>query len=211
MLLKEPDYVPAQYVDNTAYDAANTDRFTVNGTTLKMVDKNQVIHYHTNMAAMIQIGKWLDYLKEQGVYDNTRIIIVADHGRPLEQIDELILGYDIGIMRDVEFFYPLLMVKDLDARGSEASEEFMTNADVPTLAVEGLIDNPTNPFTGNMIDNHEKTAHEQYVILSEEFSVSAHGPNTFNPARWYSVKDNIWDKENWTYIDEITTVPSGAR
>jgi hypothetical protein len=34
------------------------------------------VHYHANMAAYILLGKWFSFLKENGVYDNTRIIIV---------------------------------------------------------------------------------------------------------------------------------------
>lgn len=40
------------------------------------------------MAAMLRLGEWFDYLREEGVYDNTRIILVSDHGYRLEQIEE---------------------------------------------------------------------------------------------------------------------------
>jgi phosphoesterase RecJ-like protein len=32
------------------------------------------------MAAALRLGEWFDWMKAEGVYDNTRIIIVADHG-----------------------------------------------------------------------------------------------------------------------------------
>ena len=35
--------------------------------------------------------EWFDYLKQEGLYDNTRIILVSDHGFGLEQIDELLI------------------------------------------------------------------------------------------------------------------------
>ena len=78
MLLSEPEYEPRDNVDNTVYDSENTERFTLNGRTLKMETDLQVIHYQSNMAAMIQLGNWFDYLRENGVYDNTRIIVVSD-------------------------------------------------------------------------------------------------------------------------------------
>jgi hypothetical protein len=37
-------------------------------------------HYHVNMAAFLLLAKWFDFLKEKGVYENTRIIIASDHG-----------------------------------------------------------------------------------------------------------------------------------
>ena len=55
-------------------------RYTVNGKTMDMTQTAQIIHYHVNMAAYIEHGNWFDYLRENGVYDNTRIILVSDHG-----------------------------------------------------------------------------------------------------------------------------------
>ena len=197
ILLQEPDYVPAQYVDNTKFQPYNQDR-VVEGRTLKMETGEQMIHYHANMATLLQLGKWFDYMRKNGVYDNTRIILVSDHGRESKQLDELILNDGLC----VSWFYPLLMVKDFNSEGFTTSEEFMTNGDVPALAVANLIDNPMNPFTGKTIDSSEKLAHDQYVIASREWDVNINNGNTFLPANWYSVHDNIWEKDNWRLIAE---------
>jgi len=202
VLLQEPNYTPEEYVDNTQYDAEHTDRFTVNGVTLDMSGQQQVVHYHTNMAAFIQLGKWFDHLREQGVYDNTKIIIVSDHGRPLMQFDELIYGTREEGYKNAELYYPLLLVKDFGSTEFTMSDEFMTNADVPTLATKDLIENPVNPFTGNPINDDEKTAHDQYIITSYDWDVLINNGNTFLPSKWVSVKDNLWDKEQWKFYDE---------
>lgn len=202
MLLQEPDYIPAQNVDNTAYDVEHADRFVIDGKELKVENAMQMIHYHANMAAMLQLGNWFDYLRENGVYDNTRIILVSDHGRALAHLEEFILDDGSDIMKDVELYYPLLMVKDFDSEEFSASDVFMTNADVPTLAMEDIILNPINPFTGKTINCDEKTAHEQFIIRPEEWQVDENNGNTFLPAGWASVKDNIWNKNNWTFYDE---------
>ena len=199
MLLQEPEYVPSEIVDNTVYDMENKERFTVNGRTLKMESNNQMIHYHANMAAILRVADWLDYLREIDVYDNTRIILVSDHGKGVRQLDELTFG---GGFMDVEYFYPLLMVKDFDSHGFTASNAFMTNADVPVIAVEGLIKNPVNPFTGMPLNSNEKTAHDQFVICSPVWDIAENNGNTFCPATWVCVKDNIWDKNNWEFYDE---------
>lgn len=207
MMLSEPDYLPAQNVDNTKYDRENESRFTVNGRKLIVENGSQMIHYQTNMAAMIQLGNWFDYMRENGVYDNTRIIIVADHGRALGQSEELILDDGSDTHRDMEFYFPLLLVKDFDSHGFTTSDEFMTSADVPTLAMQNLIDDPINPFTGKVIDNSEKYAHDQFVILSEDWNIAKNNGNTYLPSAWASVHDNIWDRNNWTFFDEKTTLP----
>ena len=45
---------------------------------MNMTTNEQVTHYQVNMAAFLKLGEWFDYLRENGVYDNTRIIIVSD-------------------------------------------------------------------------------------------------------------------------------------
>lgn len=201
MLVREPEYVPAEYVDNTKYDSENMDRFTIDGRAMRVEDYMQMAHYQANMAALLKLGEWFDFLRENHIYDNTKIIIVSDHGRHLGHFDELAMGGDDNL-KNVEMYYPLLLVKDFNSTEFTVSEEFMTTADVPTIAAKDLIDNPVNPFTGNIINNSEKTAHEQYIIMSDEYDINVNNGNTFLPARWARVKDDLWNKDNWEFYDE---------
>ena len=195
-ILQEPNYEPQMDVDNTPYYTDVEKRFTVDGHYLRMDNIYQVFHYQTNMCALIKIGEWMDYLKEQGVYDNTRIIIVADHGRLTDQMD---LFTNQGT--SMELFLPLMMVKDFDAKGFTVSEEFMTNADTPSLALEGLIENPTNPFTGNPLDAHEKYEGDPIIFYSEEFSVVYNNGSKFLPGDWYTLHNgDPYDIKNWEYL-----------
>ncbi|MCM1083291.1 MAG: membrane protein insertase YidC [Clostridium sp.] len=201
ILLQEPDYVPMEEVDNTVYDAENKDRFTVDGKTIRVETSRQMQFYHANMASLLLLGEWFDYLREHNAYDNTRIIIVSDHAEYGRQLDEMIHD-DSDLLKDVELYYPLLLVKDFDSTEFSVSDDFMTNADVSVIAVDGLIENPTNPFTGKAITDTEKYAHDQYIIMSLETSIYTNNGNTFLPARWARVKDDIWNKENWEFYDE---------
>lgn len=205
MLLQEPDYVPQEHVDNTKFDAENEDRFTVNGITLSMNSAWQKKHYQINMAAMLLVGDWLDYLREEGVYDNTRIIIVSDHGRDLWHTDKLKYHGE-----DLSYYYPLLMVKDFNATEFTSSDEFMTNADVPTLATDGLIENPINPYTGKEINSDEKYAHDQYITRSTLWDVTQNNGYTFKESKWAKVSENLWDKENWEFYNEDTVLKEYA-
>ncbi len=198
MLLQEPEYKPALHVDNTGYEAEHSDRFTLDGITLKMETDDHMAHYQANMASFIQLGNWFDYMKEHGVWDNTRIIIVSDHGRVTRQIDSLV--FEDGF--DILGYYSLFMVKDFNSTGFETNDDFMTIADVPTYAMKGLIDDPVNPFTGKKIDSSDKTAHDQYLIDSVEWDVSKNNGKTFLPAKWWTVHDNVLDKNNWKFISE---------
>ena len=192
-LLQEPDYVPSEYVDNSAYDTDMVARYTVDGVTMEMNDDLQIQHYHVNMGSYILLGAWFDYLRENDVYDNTRIIIVSDHGRGLNQFD--IFCND----QDMEFLMPLLMVKDFDATGFTVCDDFMTNADTPALAMEGLIEDPVNPFTGNPIDSDAKNE-PQTLFLSYDWDVEVNNGNTFLPGGWYVVDGDPHDPGSWTYV-----------
>lgn len=207
MLLQEPDYTPQEYVDNTEYEAKNHDRFTVNGKTLVMETEDQYIHYQTNMAALIQVGEWLKYMKENDVYDNTRIIIAADHGRPLYHNEDMVLDDGSLSLYNVEIYYPLLMVKDFNAKEFTEDEQFMTNGDVPVIALDNLIENPVNPFTGNAVTNDEKYEHDQYILGSYDWEVEGNDGNQFNPGTWLSVHDDMRVKENWTILNENSDSP----
>lgn len=207
MLVNEADnYTPAFYVDNTEYDEEHADRFLVDGEELLINNVEQMAHYQSNMSALIQFGNWLDFLRENGVYDNTKIILVADHGNCIGQYSELILDDGTDKLKDAQYYYPLLMVKDFNSNEFTVSDEFMTNADVPTLAVKDVIDNPVNPYTGKALNNDEKYAHEQFVILSDQWSVLENNGNTFLPSKWASVKDDMHNRNNWTVYDTETVL-----
>lgn len=207
MLLQTPEYVPSENVDNTEYEEANKDRFTVDGETLEMENSDQYIHYQTNMAALLRVGEWLEYLKENDVYDNTRIIIAADHGRPLYHSEDMVLDDGSTSIYDVEIYYPLLMVKDFDSKEFTEDEQFMTNGDVPTIALSGLIDNPINPFTGNAVNNDEKYAHDQYVFGSYDWDVNVNNGNKFLPGSWLSVHTDMRNKDNWKILNRDAVSP----
>ena len=78
----------------------------------------------------------------------------------------------------------------------------MTNADVPVIATDKIINQPVNPFTGNIINADEKTTHPQYIIGSSAWDTAKNHGNTFLPADWYTVQDDIWDKSNWKFAAE---------
>jgi len=202
MMLQEPEYIPSENVDNTQFYMNKTERFTLDGRTLGMDNQQQIRHYQTNMCALLQLGSWFNYLREHDVYDNTRIVIVSDHGLGLYQFNELMAGAGEDNYQDVETYYPLLLVKDFDGKEFVRSDEFMTNADVPVLATQDLLDEPINPFTGKVINDSEKTAHDQFVIMSEDWDVDENNGNVFLPSPWASVRDSLWSKSNWKFIEK---------
>ena len=196
-LLQEADYIPQRVVDNREYHQNDSERYVVDGEKLSMQNSTQLKSYCVNMATYIQLGKWFDYLRENGCYDNSRIIIVSDHGRDVHVLDKI---GDSDVV--VEYFMPVLMVKDFNATGFNTSEEIMTNADVASLATDGIIDNPTNPFSGNPLDGHEKNTDGMTVFYSDKCNLEDNHGNVFVPGKWFEVHDNPHDLNNWSYLGE---------
>ena len=197
--LKEPAYEPADVVDNVKYDKNHQNRFFLKGEMMWVRDAKDFRHYQCNLATLVALSNWLDHLKEIGVYDNTRIIIVSDHGYYIENFPSLI-QYDIGAQLDGEAFTPLLLVKDFNSHGAlETSEEFMTTADTPYLASKDVISNPTNPFTGKAITDQGKQ-NGITIFNSDHWKVHINNGKTYMPGDWYTLKDSLWKRENWKYL-----------
>ena len=213
-ILQEPEYEPAMKVDNTEYDEANQDRFTVDGRTMVMQNSYAYAEYQSNMAALIQLGNWFDYLRSEGVYDNTKIILVSDHGFFLDHFDDLILGYTYADeyyfhFENVIAFNAFLMVKDFDSNDAFKSDDtFMTNADTPVLAFENVIDNPVNPSTGVPITNDEKFEDELHVMYTIDWRPTTNNGNQFSEGVWFAVSNgDIFNTDNW--VDEGKGIHEG--
>ena len=199
---QEPEYVVEYSVDNEAYELAHSDRYTLDGLTLEMSNDVHYGEYQVNMCALLLLGKWLDYLKEEGVYDNTRIIIVSDHGLWTYHNEKFELDKSHDQEMDIESYYPLLMIKDFNSHGFSVDEQFMTNADVPYYTLEGLIENPVNPFTGKSINIDEKYAHPQEILGAHFPDVDENNGTVFIDGIWFAVENDMRDKKNWKILKD---------
>ncbi|MBQ8014005.1 MAG: YidC/Oxa1 family membrane protein insertase [Treponema sp.] len=191
MLFEAPDYTPAKEVKNLG--------------TSKFRNDNS---YHTQMASFKLIGKWIQYLKKEGIYDKTRIIIVSDHGgtdreddmENDEMLDKAVSG---GQYTGRAHYHCLFMYKDFNASGEISIDDhtFMTNADTPSLLLKGLIEKPVNPYTGKAIplDTTSIKKDGVYISVSDAHQPVNNGEYTFSikDNEWWHVKDNIFKAENW--------------
>jgi YidC/Oxa1 family membrane protein insertase len=156
--------------------------------------------YHGNVTALLRLAEWFSFLREENVYDNTRIIIVADHGAQKNYVSPKSVDFSVNI----DNFNPLLLVKDFYASGSiKTDRAFMTNADVPFLAFEGQIEKAVNPFTGRDISIDLKNE-PLYVACSGGIHLDDPEASqvTLDPGRDYYVCENIFEPANWKPIKE---------
>jgi len=181
-LLQAPDYRPALNI--VSYGPS---RF------------NKETEYHINIAAFKRLADWFYFLKENEVYNNSLIILVSDHGPVISYMGKPVPG----IPEDFENLHPILLVKDINADGMlKLDNSFMTNADVPFLALSGQIENPVNPFTRKEITIDAKKS-ALYIAVS--ISIGRANPMetqfNLNPKLDFYVHDNIFDPNNWQKVE----------
>lgn len=198
LYLSGPDYTIDNKIDQTREDVEKTIT-SIYGETKVLKGREQVSHYDVNAATMIELGKWLDYLRENDVYDNTRIIIASDHGR------NLYLDENMTIEKtDLLLFTALYLVKDFDSNEFAIDKQFMTNADTPYIAMNGLIENMENPFTGKQIFKEDKSNKTYNVYESYSFDTSENNGYTFiNDGSWLTIHDDCLDIKNWKRATDI--------
>ena len=136
-------------------------------------------------------GKYINFLKENNVYDNTRIIIVSDHGhwgQKNEKLNKNYTGYN-----------PILFFKDFNAKGSFKTDmTFMTNADAPVFAVKDIIKNPVNPFTGKDITKQVKKSKVRIYTDIRNTPEYYEGTTCLEKGMNYiEIHDNIFEEKNW--------------
>ena len=185
-----------------SYYGYNWTKTDAQGNEIHLYDSTQQSHYCVNAASLRELGEWFRTLRRLGVYDNTRIIIVADHGYCIGVDDSLYYG-----RTDTQYYNPLLLVKDYNASGEfKTDNTLMTNADVPTIATQGIIKNATNPYTGKVLSEQVDKS-EVYVYRAFKWQVEENQGNTYGSVYYFKVRDNIFDINNWgeTRIDLGTT------
>ncbi len=100
--------------------------------------------------ALLMVADYLQFLKKEQVYDNSKIVIVSDHGIVGGVQDHSSRAVAGGTQGNIYVrSRSVLLVKDIDATGTlQTSEEFMPNAEVPRivcLEIGGCV----NPYRDN--------------------------------------------------------------
>jgi len=176
------DFMPSR--DPVRYGQADLERFGSQG---------DAAYAYAFLASIRALENWIRYLKREGVYDNSLIIIVADHGGRFSN-----KYFEISAL---ERYNPLLLIKDRGARGKlRISNEFMTNAEIPFILSKLDLIGSKNPFTGNMLRTY---INEPLRIYEAPGSQNRHGPVgfTLTSSRAYLGGD-IYSVRSWGNVEK---------
>jgi hypothetical protein len=125
------------------------------------------------------VADYMTWLQKAGVYDNTKIVIVSDHGI-VGDVEDTSSRAKAGGTTDNSFVRSrsVLLVKDRNSSGPlRISEEFMPNAEVPRLVCQE-IGGCTNPY----LDNKTIEAHgrdQPFIVDLVPWQFSAQEPNRY--------------------------------
>ena len=120
-------------------------------------NQNLATFFLANYQTLYLIIEWLEQLKEQGLYDNTLIYLVSDHGSGYFNPAFAVQGRGPNVPIKANW-HSLYMRKDIDSRASfQISDEFRTNADIPAefLPQFGITH---NPYSGKRLQPVESSS-----------------------------------------------------
>jgi arylsulfatase A-like enzyme len=164
-------------------------------------------------ACLKQFGKFFDYLRQNDCYDNTRIIIVSDHGWIGGENNIWFDDFENPDSAGAIWFNAMLIVKDFGSTGEvKRDDSFMTNADTLFLAKKDLPVSDTNPFTGKKL------------VQNKDGGVNIYWCVDWNAANFYDAKQfqldenlnwhvskNIYDKKNWIPLADWKKAHGGEK
>ena len=150
-------------------------------------------HYDSEACALKYLGDFLAWLKDEGIYDNTQIFIVSDHG-----------GFDsLGVPHSVTSKEArpdtLFLFKDFNARGAlRLDSRLMINYDISSIFCENL---PSGcPNVPKNILKHYPNHREIISTIPTSWELKKHNSNEWNLNYIYRVKGNIYDEKSWQDI-----------
>lgn len=151
------------------------------------------------VCALKEVGVLLARLKEIGIYDATKIVVVSDHGWFVDSpmfLPDFVKMVPEGYQHRASagFAQSLLLVKDFGAKGKLGqSNTFVSGPDVPSLvcspevACRDVLPDPTKNNLGERRLVFNITA----LPLDEEKT------NKFDIIESYEVRSSIFDARNW--------------
>lgn len=156
-------------------------------------------HFYAEAFSLQAISKWIHWLKENQIYDNTMIVLVSDHGEG----DSVSLSESFGINVQGEFGqwknkgYPsrphgLLMVKSFnDNQPFSISSKPMYSADVSNIVCDAV---------GECAQTKKFKGHKNRTHSVGEWSPIRHEYNKFNLTEQYIIEGTMFNKENWKQV-----------
>jgi hypothetical protein len=146
--------------------------------------------FNVGYCSMKLLNNFFVKLKSLDIYDETKIIIVSDHG---------VYGRDIEVnTKKFSILEPgasaLMLVKDFNQSGDlKTSIQFMSNMDTYGIALSGVSEGAEVK-----LDKIKTPEENRSLIFIKEVEPIV----SYNITKAFRVKDNIFDEKNWQELSE---------
>ncbi|MGL1890189.1 MAG: hypothetical protein OCD02_01115 [Spirochaetaceae bacterium] len=146
--------------------------------------------YRTSFNLLVD---WFNWMKENNVYNNSKIIIVSDHG--VSGTSDMFFDFtellnDSGeVLVPTGRVHPIMMVKEIDSGGDlKVSDLLLSNADTYDIASSVLGKN--DPINYPDLNRSLKVFITPWKLTGNEY-------NKYNFISEFSVSGSVFDKNNW--------------
>jgi len=155
-------------------------------------------HYVAARCALRIVADYMTWLRDAGVYDNTKIVIVSDHGiagRVEDHSSRAVAGGTKSA--DYVRSRSVLFVKERNAHGTlRISEAYLPNAETPRIVCEE-IGGCVNPYLNNKsIEAHGR--HDPFYVDFVPWQFNEQAPNAFRIESTMTLTGgDPYDKAGW--------------
>ncbi|RAX53190.1 hypothetical protein CCY99_06255 [Helicobacter sp. 16-1353] len=145
-------------------------------------------HYDTAACALSYVVDYIEWLKENGIYDNTQIFILSDHGG------------DAPISVKSTRADALLLFKDFNARGEmKVDSKLMANYDIASIFCENLPNGCKN-VAPNILKNYPKNRSLIHTI-PKSWILEEHKTNQWILNGAYKIQGNLYNPQSWEKLE----------
>lgn len=158
-------------------------------------------HFYANYLAHESCAQFFKFLKDHNCWDNSRIIIIGDHGRDsMRTVTMDFIKKFTSFEIDPVSMIPLIMFKDFNSAGAlKRDSSFMTLADIPLLATKDLEpDLQKNPFTGKSFLETQRKDKVKAITSGNWYANQQLKATQFDVNSWTFIKDDVYNPENWS-------------
>jgi YidC/Oxa1 family membrane protein insertase len=165
----------------------------------KGIIQTDVTPYENNKWALETLSEWIEWMKKNEVYDNTKIIVVSDHG-PHWWYFKGEVDSDIPVIPHTSIkkineasmsLFSLMLVKDFHAKGAlQKDSRFMSNADA-----SAIIFNENDPTKEE--PPQSRTLPSSEVLWERKLWEM----NQLRIIKQFEVTDDMYNLNNWKIVD----------
>jgi len=156
-------------------------------------------HYVTARCALLLVADYMRWMRQEGVYDNTKIVIVSDHGI-VGLVEDRSSRAQAGRTTSNTYVRSrsVLLVKERNAHGPlQINEEFLPNAEAPRILCEE-IGGCVNPYLNNKsIEAHGRR--DPFYVDFVPWQFNLQKPNAFTiRSEMVLRRGDPYEAKNWS-------------